>query len=92
MQTDSGQPYAVTMSELKIPVRSGGDPKAYVLDIVDRDIIRMALRSDIDMRRYVPEVMSLCARLDISEPPWMEDEEIRERVELNRPLWPRREK
>ena len=74
-----------------IPGRSGGDPKPYVLDIVDRDIIRLALRGDVDMRRYVPEVMSLCARLDITEPPWLDDESIRERVELNRAEWPRRE-
>jgi len=80
------------MAELKIPGRSGGEPpKAYVLDWIDRDIIRMALRGDIDMRRYVPEVMSLCARLDIKEPDWMDDEAIRERVELNRPEWPRRD-
>jgi hypothetical protein len=78
------------MTEWTIPGRSGGHPKPFALDIVDRDIIRMALRGDIDMRRYVPEVMSLCARLDISEPPWMDDESIRERVELNRPEWPRR--
>jgi hypothetical protein len=62
-----------------------------VLDIIDRDIIRLALRGDVDMARYVPEVMSLCARLDITEPPWMEDENIRERVELNRPQWPKRD-
>lgn len=71
--------------------RTGGDPKAYMLDIVDRDIIRLALRGDVEMRRYVPEVMSLCARLDIKEPPWMDDESIRERVELNRGEWPKRE-
>jgi hypothetical protein len=75
--------YAAFMSN-KIPGRSGGEPTPYVLDIVDRDIIRLALRGDVDMRRYVPEVMSLCSRLDISEPLWMEDEAIRERVELNR--------
>jgi hypothetical protein len=79
------------MSDSKIPGRSGGDPKDYVLDVVDRDIIRLALRGDADMRRYVPEVMSLCARLNIKEPPWMDDESIRERVEANRHAWPRRE-
>jgi hypothetical protein len=79
------------MTEWRIPGRSGGDPKPFVLDFLDLDIIRMALRGDIDMRRYVPEVMSLCARLDISEPPWMEDESVRKRVELNRADWPRRE-
>jgi hypothetical protein len=75
-----------------IPGRTGGDPKPYVLDIVDRDIIRLALRGDVDMRRYVPEVMSLCARLDIAEPPWMDDESIRERGELNRAEWPQPER
>jgi hypothetical protein len=78
------------MSDLKIPGRSGGPPpKQYVLDVVDRDIIRMAMRGDVDMRRYVPEVMSLCARLDIAEPPWMAEEAIRERVERNRAEWQR---
>jgi Integrase core domain len=33
----------------------------------------------------------LSARLEISEPPWMDDESIGERVELNRAEWPRRE-
>lgn len=79
------------MDDASIPGRSGGDPKPYVLDIIDRDIIQLALRGGVDMRRYVPEVMSLCSRLDIAEPPWMEDEAIRERVELNRVEWPRRE-
>jgi hypothetical protein len=79
------------MTEFEIPGRTGGEPKPYVLDIVDRDIIRMALRGDVEMRRYFPEVMSLCARLEIAEPPWMEDEAIRERVELIRADWPRRE-
>ena len=55
------------------------------LDVVERDVIRMALRGDIDLRRYVPEVMMICAKLDISEPPWMEEEGVRERVEVNRP-------
>jgi hypothetical protein len=68
------------MSDSTIPRRSGGDPNEYVLDVVDRDIIRLALRGDADMRRYVPEVMSLCARLNIKEPPWMDDESIRDRV------------
>ncbi len=81
------------MSDLSILGRSGGEPpKSYVLDFVDRDIIRLALRGDVDMRRYVPDVMSLCGRLDIHEPPWMDDEAIRERVALNRADWPRRER
>jgi hypothetical protein len=71
--------YALPMTDSKIPGRTGGDPKPYVLDWLDRDIIRLELRGDVDMRRYVPEVMSLCARLDIKEPPWMDDEAIRER-------------
>jgi hypothetical protein len=80
------------MGRPSIPGRSGPvPPREYALDSIDLDIIRLALHGDVDMRRYVPEVMSLCARLDIPEPPWMEDEEIRERVELNRADWPKRE-
>lgn len=80
------------MDDLKIPGRSGGEPpKAYPLDVIDRDIIRMALRGDIDMRRYAPEVVSLCARLDIGEPQWMDDDSVKERVEALREEWPRRE-
>ena len=55
------------------------------LNVVEKDVIRLALRGDVDLRRYVPEVMMICAKLDISEPPWMEDESVRERVELSRP-------
>jgi hypothetical protein len=78
------------MDDLRIPGRSGGEPpKAYPLDLIDRDIIRMGLRRDIDMRRYVPEVMSLCARLEIAEPPWMDEEQVRERVQAHRKKWPR---
>ncbi len=62
----------------------------YELDTIDRDIIRMALRGDMDLRRYVPEVMRLCARLDITEPPWLDDPVIAERVALNREEWPKR--
>jgi hypothetical protein len=63
----------------------------YELDRIDRDIVRMALRGDIDLRRYVPEVMRLCARLRISEPPWLKDDPaIAERVALNRSEWPER--
>jgi hypothetical protein len=57
------------------------------LNLPERDVIRLALRGDVDMRRYVPEVMGVCAKLNITEPPWMEDAEIRERVELNRPYF-----
>jgi hypothetical protein len=56
----------------------------YDLHDIERDMIRLALRGDVDMRRYVPEVMSLCAKLGIDEPPWFEDEEVRERVAVNR--------
>ena len=64
LSAKSAHAYALTMSDLSIPGRSGGEPpKPYALDIIDRDIIRLALRGDADMRRYVPEVMSLCARL-----------------------------
>jgi hypothetical protein len=55
------------------------------LDSAERDIVRLALRGDGDMRRYVPEVMRLCAKLGIAEPPWFDDEAVRERVALNRP-------
>lgn len=63
----------------------------YDLDSIDRDIVRMALRGDVDMRRYVPEVMRLCARLGIAEPPWLDSPEVAERVALNRAEWPKRE-
>ncbi len=49
---------------------------AYNLDSADRDIVRMALRGDVDMRRYVPEVMRLCARLRIAEPPWLDSPDV----------------
>jgi hypothetical protein len=63
----------------------------YELDRVDRDIVRMALRGDIDLRRYVPEVMRLCERLRIIEPPWLDDDQaLAERVALNRAEWPKR--
>ena len=57
----------------------------YDLTPPERDVIRLALRGDVDLRRYVPEVMMICAKLDITEPPWMEDESVRARVEFNRP-------
>lgn len=63
----------------------------YRVDEIDREIVRMALRGDVDLRRYVPEVMRLCARLDIAEPPWIdEDPAVAERVALNRDQWPKR--
>jgi hypothetical protein len=62
-----------------------GPEKSVSLDSIDRDMVRLALRGDVDMRRYVPEVMRLCAKLEIAEPPWFEDEAVRERVAANRP-------
>jgi hypothetical protein len=59
--------------------------KTVTLDSAERDMVRLALRGDVDMRRYVPEVMRLCAKLGIDEPPWFEDEAVRERVAVNRP-------
>jgi hypothetical protein len=56
----------------------------YDLSSIHRDIIRMALRGDVPMKRYVPEVMDVCAKLGIPEPPWMEDEDIADRVAVNR--------
>ena len=61
------------------------------VDSIDFDIIRLALRGDADMRRYVPEVMRLCARLGIDEPPWLQDADVAERVALNRARWPKRD-
>lgn len=60
------------------------------LSDLDRDIIRLALRGDANMKRYVPEVMRVCALLDIDEPPWLQDEDVAERVALNREQWPKR--
>jgi hypothetical protein len=56
----------------------------YDLNSLDRDVIRLALRGDVDMRRYVPEVMWLCNKLGLPDPPWFEDEDVRERVSANR--------
>lgn len=38
------------------------------------------------MKLYVPEVMTVCAKLGIDEPPWFEDEDVRARVEANAEL------
>ena len=54
----------------------------------ERDVLRLALRGDVDLRRYVPEVMGICAKLGIKEPPWFDEESVRERVALNRPYFP----
>jgi hypothetical protein len=64
--------------------------KSYKLTSIDRDTVRLALRGDVDMALYVPEVMRLCARLHIAEPPWLDDPGLAERVELNRTQWPKR--
>jgi hypothetical protein len=45
----------------------------------------------MDMRRYVPEVMSLCYKLGLPDPPWFEDDAVRERVAMNRPHMPTKE-
>jgi len=60
----------------------------YDLHPIERDTIRLALRGDVDMRRYVPEVMSLCVKLGLPAPPWFEDEDVRDRVEANRDNMP----
>lgn len=62
----------------------------YELSNLDLDTIRLALRGDVNMKRYVPEVMRVCALLDIDEPPWLEDEDVAERVALNREQWRKR--
>jgi hypothetical protein len=56
----------------------------YDLHPIEVDMVRLALRGDVDMRRYVPEVMSLCLKLGLEDPPWFEDELVRDRVEANR--------
>ncbi len=56
----------------------------YDLSIPEVDTIRLALRPDVDIRRYVPEVMSICRKLGLPDPPWFEDAEVRERVAFNR--------
>jgi hypothetical protein len=46
---------------------------------------------DVDMRLYVPEVMSLCYKLGLSDSLWCEDAAVRHRVAANRnnmPLFP----
>lgn len=64
---------------------------SYELDSIDLDMIRLALRGDVDMRRYVPEVMRLCAKLGIAEPAWLEDDDVADRTALNRSQWPKRQ-
>ncbi len=66
------------------------DSRSYDLDALDLDVIKLALRNDIDLKRYVPEVMRLCARLEIAEPSWLDDPDVSERVQANRASWPKR--
>ena len=58
--------------------------KTVTLDPAERDVIRLALWATGDIRRYVPEVMRICAKLAVAEPPWFEDPEVRDRVAANR--------
>jgi hypothetical protein len=60
----------------------------YDLHSIERDTIRLALRGDVDMRKYVPEVMSVCVKLGLPDPPWFEDEAVRESVAANRDNMP----
>jgi hypothetical protein len=41
------------------------DSRSYELDALDLDVIKLELRNDIDLKRCVPEVMRLCAKLDL---------------------------
>jgi hypothetical protein len=49
------------------------DSRNYELDALDLDVIKLALRHDIDLKQYVPEVMRLRAKLNIREPAWLKD-------------------
>jgi hypothetical protein len=60
----------------------------YDLHPVEREMVRLALRGDVDMRRDVPEVMSLSFKLGLPDPPWFEDEKVRDRVADNRDNMP----
>jgi hypothetical protein len=60
----------------------------YDLHAVERDMIRLALRGDVAKRLYVPEVMSLCFKLGLPDPPWFEDDAVRDRVAANRENMP----
>jgi hypothetical protein len=53
------------------------------LDPAERDVIRLALSTG-DVRRYVPEVMRICAKLHVDEPQWFDDPDVRDRVAANR--------
>lgn len=62
-----------------------GELESQSLNFLDRDIIRLALRGDTDMRRYAPEVKYVCRKLNISEPPWFDDEVVRARFVKPKP-------
>lgn len=67
------------------------ESRTYELDALDLDVINLALRNDVaELKRYVPEVMRLCARLNMREPPWLEDADVADRVTANRRSWPKR--
>ena len=55
---------------------------------VEQDMIRLALRSDVDMRLYIPEIMSLCFKLGPPDLRWFEDEAVRDRVVASRDNMP----
>ena len=43
--------------------------KGLTLDPAERDVIRRALWTG-DVKRYVPEVIRICAKLQVDEPRW----------------------
>lgn len=57
--------------------------RSVTLDPAERDVIRLALWTG-DVRRYVPEIMRICAKLDVAEPDWFGDADVSERVAANR--------
>lgn len=57
--------------------------RTVTLDPAERDVIRLALWTG-DVRRYVPEIMRICAKLDVAEPGWFGDPDVRDRVAANR--------
>jgi hypothetical protein len=57
--------------------------RTVTLDPAERDVIRLALWTG-DVRRYVPEVMRICTKLQVEEPLWFDDADVRDRVAANR--------
>ena len=57
--------------------------RTVTLDPAERDVIRLALWTG-DVKRYVPEVMRICAKLQVDEPRWFDDPDVRDRVAANR--------